>query len=251
MPPTDRLSRSLLVLRSAHAALCAASLGTAAIARNASCAPGCGSGALTPGQLRSSTVVSVGQHPRRRACCRVVHCKYVRPKRRTYLQTPIPWKGLRHAPRHNAQKIMRKCCTRLRRARTCPLSPHNMRYVEVHAQRAKTLAVESGEAPQISSPAHPLRGARSLTSVFASFSAAGARLPPKGAPTCSLRHRASPLAARVRTRSRTRAAPAPIAEDGACHGRCKSETRRAVHRCSCGSPVDEGRGSANPSSTGG
>ena len=35
--------------------------------------------------------------------------------------------------------------------------PHNVRYAEVHAQRAKTLAVESGEAPQSSSPAHPLK----------------------------------------------------------------------------------------------
>ena len=41
-----------------------------------------------------------------------------------------------------------------------PYRPHNLRYVEVPAQRAQTLAVKCGEAPQCRSSTHPLRVVR-------------------------------------------------------------------------------------------
>lgn len=94
-----------------------------------------------------------------------------KPKRlQARADTPHPPPGgFGHAPQHNARSIMRNplnaALSRCSARGLCGCRPHNVRYVEVHAQRAKTLAVGSGEAPQYRSPAHPLRRVRSRATV--------------------------------------------------------------------------------------
>lgn len=258
--PTDRLSRSLLKLRGARAVLRTAPLGLAAIARNASCAPGCGGRALTCWQRRSSSMVRVCQHPRRRACWELFYCSRIqapmcRLQSHTFaaalactIRPPIPQGGFERACEHNAQEIMRNPLNAALRAALdrgqFGCRPHNVRYVRCTPQRAKTLAVKCGEAPRCSMPAHPLRGARSLTTVVRFLCAASHPVL-----VASLLALLVSLLARAARSRRGRAAPAPSTEDGACHGRCNSENL-AVNVGESGSPVDEGQGSASPSSTG-
>jgi hypothetical protein len=85
-------------------------------------------------------------------------------------QTPHPPKGGfgMHVNITHGVLCASRCTPRFARLLIagCPAHrPHNMRYVGVHAQRAKTLAVESGEAPQCRSPAHPRRVVRSRATV--------------------------------------------------------------------------------------
>lgn len=154
--PTDRLSRGLLTLHGAHAALRTASLGTAAIACNASRAPGCGSRALTDRQLRSSAMVSVSQHPRRRACWELFYCsriqaRYIggdltRMQQRLHARadTPIPSRGFERACEHNARSIMRNPLNAALRAALerglFGCRPHNVRYVRcTRSERRRSL----------------------------------------------------------------------------------------------------------------
>jgi len=172
--PTDRLSRSLPMLRGARVVrrlgLCTTPLGIAAVARNASCAPGYGGEALrccSAVPRRWDECVSTREDTRAGAWS-----LQARPSKalRAPADTPHPPQGgFERAPQHNARIIMR---TPLNAARRAALGrglfgsrPHNVRYVEVPAQRAKTLAVRSREAPQISSPAHPHRGVRTRATV--------------------------------------------------------------------------------------
>ena len=189
--PTDRLSRSLPMLRGARVVrrlgLCTTPLGPAAVARNASCAPGYGGEALTCRSVVRrpwDELVSTREDTRAGGCSTARASK---PKRlHARADTPHPPQGgFQRAPQHNARIIMRRCCAR--HASACRADhlfgsrPHNVRYVGVPAQRAKTLAVECGEAPQISSPAHPRRSVCSRATVARCLSHRSHPLP-QGAP---------------------------------------------------------------------
>jgi len=209
--PTDRLSRSLPMLCGARVVhrlgLRTTPLGTAAVARNASCAPGYGGKALTcRGVVRRQwdELVSAREDTRAGVCS-----LQARPSKalRVPADTPHPPQGgFEQAPQHNARIIMRRCCAR--HASACRADhpfgsrPHNVRYVEVPAQRAQTLAVKCGEAPQISSPAHPRRGVRSRATVARCLQHRS-HPPPQGAP-CSC-FSASPAIARAPCAPRRRA----------------------------------------------
>jgi hypothetical protein len=115
---------------------------------------------------------------------------------------PHPSRGL-GAPQHNARSIMRtRSCrsadTLLLTPQVFGCRPHNVRYVEVHAQRAKTLAVKNGAAPQCRSPAHPLRDVRSRATVARCLPQRWHPLPPKGGSRSS---RCAPCAARSEARA--------------------------------------------------
>ena len=231
--------------------LCTTPLGIAAVARNASCAPGYGSEAL---RCRSvvrrqwDELVSAREDTRAG-----IYLLQARPSKalRAPADTPHPPQGgFERAPQHNARIIMRRCCAR--HASACRADhlfgsrPHNVRYVGVPAQRAKTLAVRSGEAPQISSPARPLMLRIALAH---SLLCTAPHPPPQGAP-CLVASRLGFASDRSHAlHAASSAASAPTAEDGACHGHCKPERLSGVFMLG-GSPVDEGRGSMSPSSTG-
>lgn len=237
---TDRLSRALLVLRGARAALprstawhCRSRTQRKARARLrqwstdtlAASFVGGGMSRSAPADARAGSCFTDRASKRRKA--RLHSHTFAAPLACT-IRPPIPLEGgfgmhLNITPRNYAQ-----CCARHCRAEHRPLSPHNPRYVEVHAQRAQTLAVRSGEAPQCRSPAHPLRGVRSRATVARCLQHRSRPPPPKGAPSESLRSLRFASGRSRALRAASRAASAPSAEDGACHGRCNPDRLSGV-----------------------
>ncbi len=171
---------------------------------------------------------------------------------------PHPLKGLRRAPRHNARIIMRNPLhAALRAALERGLfgsRPHNVRSCQsARAASADARCKARRSAANIfpRPPAAQCSFARNRCALPATPLAPAA---PKGSHlVASLSCAVAALrwiAARA-LRARERAAPAPSAEDGARHGRCNPERPRGEGKLgSPCSPVDEGRGSASPSSTG-